>query len=157
MSDRFVSRHAFAIALALCGFGCAQEVGAPSNGVEQTKDDLYLVGHTWPSGTVFVCFDPIDGANATLIAEAQRVLADSWSRAAAITFPGGSPLLATAGWGPCDYSFRANGGNYSTVALHFCGGSGSSSNQTVSLFHCASQPFVTSWRIWRRNLPLRVV
>src|SRR4051812_12252128 len=94
MSDRFNSHHrtrsfnvlhASALGVALSVFGCAQQDALPGDGLEQATEDLYLVGTTWPAGSVFVCFDPNDGANATARANAQRVLADSWSRAAAIT------------------------------------------------------------------------
>jgi hypothetical protein len=101
-------------------FGCAQVEGEdyPEH-VSEAADDLYLDGNTWPFGSVAVCYDPTDGNNPTLIAEAQRQLAAAWGRASPVTF---------TGWGPCNLN-PGPSGNFSTIALHFC--TGSSTSPTV--------------------------
>lgn len=99
--------------------GCALEVSTDE--LMQMEQDLYLDGLTWPNGTVRVCYDT-DGNNQALIAEARRQLASSWSRAANISF---------TGWGACNLTPSASG-NYSTIVLHFCGGTSTSANCPAS-------------------------
>jgi hypothetical protein len=97
----------FVFGAALAAFGCGQ---GSTEGNGHIASDLYLNGNPWPDGVVNVCFSGADGNNPTLLAEAQRVLADSWSKAASITFPG---------WQQCNLQPGPNG-NFSTVQLHFC-------------------------------------
>jgi hypothetical protein len=114
-----------ALGIAMTTLGCA---GGADEPLEHVDKDLYLIGATWPSGTVYVCYDGTDGNNQTLITQAQLLLANSWRRAANITFPGRSTSgQVQASWDQCNYATRA-GGAFSTVALHFCGGSSTSPN-----------------------------
>jgi hypothetical protein len=103
--------------VALATFGCVQEVDSPTP-IGEDAEELFLHGITWQSGSVTVCFDSTDGNNPTLIDEAKRQLAASWSRASGVTFNG---------WGACNLTPRP-AGNFSTIALHFCGGSSTSTN-----------------------------
>jgi hypothetical protein len=109
--------------------GVTQEISASSR-----EENLYLEGTKWPSSTISVCYDSLDGNNPTLLAEAKRVLAATWSRATPLTFKGRS---STGGlqdaWGPCDYS-STNYNNYSIIALHFCDGSSTSSKCPAALY-----------------------
>ena len=94
----------------LYAVGCSQGVGAAGESTGLEEQDLYLVGTTWPGGAVPVCYAPGNN-NPGLIAEAQLVLAQSWSSAANITF---------TGWGQCPTTATT-----STVELFFtttCGG-----------------------------------
>lgn len=60
-----------------------------SNDVEAAKPQaLYQTGASWPVGAVNVCWDPVNGDNPTLVALARKVLANSWERAAQISFLG---------------------------------------------------------------------
>lgn len=103
-------------ALVASATGCAFEAGAPDQGeleaIAETSDELYLDGKTWPSGNVPVCIAS-NGNIPTLIAEVKRILAATWGRAANLTF---------TGWGTCNANIDP-GGNYSILALHFCGAS----------------------------------
>jgi hypothetical protein len=97
--------------------GCTQEVGSPEMLAVET-DNLYLDGLTWPGGTVTVCFDGNDGNDQVLIGKLRLILAASWGRAANLTFQG---------FAQCNLTPRA-AGNFSTIALHFCGASSTSAN-----------------------------
>jgi hypothetical protein len=90
---------------------CGGEAGQQSEPTQSQGSDLYLLGATWPGGVVPVCYDPIDGNNQTLLAQAKTLLADTWGQAANISFQG---------WGACDY---ATNPNPSIVAVHFIPGS----------------------------------
>ncbi|HEY3497580.1 MAG TPA: hypothetical protein VGK73_22940 [Polyangiaceae bacterium] len=108
--------------------GCSAEVSAPE-AVTETNEPLYRTGPAWPGGVVNVCIDPADngGANGpALVAQAQRLLAATWSNYTNLRFQGRSPLgVVQPNWGPCVYGFSETG-NYSTIALHFCTGTSTS-------------------------------
>jgi hypothetical protein len=115
------TKVACAILGALALSACSQEIS--SEGVlAESNDELYLDGLTWPSGNVNVCFSGTDGNNPTLIAEAQRLLNASWVRAANLSF---------VGWGQCNLA-PSPSGNFSTIALHFCGASSTSADCPAS-------------------------
>lgn len=91
--------------------GCVTETGTSTEDSTQTGENLYLLGTPWTSGIVNVCYDGVDGNDPTLLAQAQTMLANSWSRAARISF---------VGWGQCNYASRTS--PFSTVAVHFQAG-----------------------------------
>ena len=117
------TKVACAVLGALALAACSQDV-ATEESLGESDQDLYLDGLTWPSGNVNVCFDGVDGNNATLLAEAQRLLGASWMRAANINF---------TGWGQCNLAPSASG-NFSTIAVHFCGGSSTSANCPAAFY-----------------------
>ncbi len=124
-----------AIAAGLVPFNvaCTQQAESEKD-VTQVGEELYLTGTTWPGSVVFVCYDGVDGNSPTLIAAAQRVLAASWSRASNLVFVGRSASgQQQSNWAQCDTSPRA-AGNFSTIALHFCGGSSTGSNCPVASY-----------------------
>lgn len=122
--------RAGAMVCAALGFlGCAEQVDAPGEQVAKDSDGLYLALQDlpWTPPTVFVCYDPTDGANGTLIGEAQNVLRDSWTRAANLQFSGRSPFnfRPQPQWAACDYSASVFNG-VSMIAVHFCDGNSNS-------------------------------
>jgi hypothetical protein len=110
--------------------GCSQRVGPVPDKTGTTREELYLLGTTWPGGKVPVCWDPNDGNNQVLLNEAKTLLSDSWSQAANITF---------TDWGQCNYSEANNPDLPSMVAIHFSAGSnGSTDNRGPRSEVCSS-------------------
>jgi len=91
--------------------GCTQQVDQPVDTVGSANQELYLLGKTWPGGSVSVCFDSQDGNNSALLSQARKLLADSWSSAANISF---------TGWGSCNYLATTTARSF--VAVHFAAG-----------------------------------
>ena len=118
----------------LCN-GCTQEAEQKGDSLGQAREALFQSGTAWPSGNIFVCFDPTDGNNPTLLAEAQRVVASSWGRAANLSFPAVvNGFIQPLPWRPCQDFFQPQIGNYSAIAIHFCGGNSSSVNCPASAY-----------------------
>lgn len=112
-----------AILVGLLATACTQELDREHD-IGTVRDPLFEKFDSgrsaWPA-SVHVCFD-VDGNNPALLSEAQRIVSNTWGRAAKLTFEG---------WGACPTS-ASSANNYSAIRLHFCGGSSSSSNCPAS-------------------------
>jgi hypothetical protein len=119
---------------ALSTLGCAEDMGDQSGGTTEKVSDLYLTGTTWPGGMVPICFDIADGNNPTLVAEAQRVVTDEWTRAGSVFFFGKDAFGLSVRNPEACHPDLTGGGNYSIVALHFCGDSSNSPHCPVGAY-----------------------
>jgi hypothetical protein len=106
-----------------------------SEPVAEQEDDLYRTGTIWNNGQVNVCIDATDNGGddkGALMAVVQRVLGATWGKYANLSFKGSSATGAgQPTWGTCEYGF-IHDGNYSTIALHFCSGTSTSTFCTAN-------------------------
>ena len=89
----------WSVSLLILGIvGCAQEGAVSDDVTKSVSDNLFRTGTVWPNGTVPVCFSGTwDTAKAATV---PVLLANSWGRAANITFTGFNTCASLTGTTP---------------------------------------------------------